>query len=113
MKVRVIVPTFDRPEDLAALLSDLAEIDTADLQVSVLIVDNGSRDGTDRVPVFARLGDADTTPLTLTVETGCLVKRITFAGNRATGVEYTTGSGGKTARADSEVIVTSGAVSSG
>ena len=46
----------------------------------------------------------------LTVETGCLVKRITFEGPRATGVEYTTGSGGKTARADSEVLVTSGAI---
>ncbi len=46
----------------------------------------------------------------LTVETGCLVKRITFEGNRATGVEYFTGSERKHATADSEVLVTSGAI---
>lgn len=46
----------------------------------------------------------------LTVETGCLVKRITFEGNRATGVEYTNRKGNQTARAESEVIVTSGAI---
>ncbi|MDJ0629539.1 MAG: GMC family oxidoreductase N-terminal domain-containing protein [Rhodobacter sp.] len=48
----------------------------------------------------------------LTVETGCLVKRITFDGTRATGVEYFDGKLRKTARADSEVIVTSGAIGS-
>ena len=46
----------------------------------------------------------------LTVETGCLVKRITFEGNRAVAVEYTTGSGSQTARAESEILVTSGAI---
>ncbi|MEM0946466.1 MAG: GMC family oxidoreductase N-terminal domain-containing protein [Pseudomonadota bacterium] len=46
----------------------------------------------------------------LTVETGCLVKRITFEGTRATGVEYTNGSGLHKARADTEVLVTSGAI---
>ncbi|MDJ0824311.1 MAG: GMC family oxidoreductase N-terminal domain-containing protein [Rhodobacter sp.] len=46
----------------------------------------------------------------LTVETGCLVKRITFEGSRATGVEYFNGKERKTARADSEVIVTAGAI---
>jgi choline dehydrogenase-like flavoprotein len=46
----------------------------------------------------------------LTVETGCLVKRITFEGTRATGVEYFNGSERKVARAESEVVVTSGAI---
>ena len=46
----------------------------------------------------------------LTVETGCLVKRIVFEGTRATGVEYAGGSGLRTARAESEVLVTSGAI---
>ncbi|MEX0344360.1 MAG: GMC family oxidoreductase [Rhizobiaceae bacterium] len=46
----------------------------------------------------------------LTVETGCMVKRIVFAGNRATGVEYARGNQHKTVQADSEIIVTSGAV---
>ncbi|MDU8946538.1 GMC family oxidoreductase [Ovoidimarina sediminis] len=46
----------------------------------------------------------------LTVETGCLVNRITFEGTRATGVEYVTKSGSHTVRADSEVIVVSGAI---
>ncbi len=46
----------------------------------------------------------------LTVETGCMVKRITFEGTRATGVEYFNGKERKTARADTEVLVTSGAI---
>lgn len=46
----------------------------------------------------------------LTVETGCLVKKITFTGNRATGVAYFNGKEQRIARADSEVIVTSGAI---
>ena len=46
----------------------------------------------------------------LTVETGCVVNRITFDGRRATGVEYTNRSGRRTARAESEVLVTSGAI---
>ena len=46
----------------------------------------------------------------LTVETGCLVDRITFEGTRATGVRYFNGKESLTARADSEVIVTSGAI---
>ena len=46
----------------------------------------------------------------LTVETGCLVKRITFEGTRATGVEYFNGSERKHATAETEVIVTSGAI---
>ncbi len=48
----------------------------------------------------------------LTVETGCLVKRITFEGTRATGVEYFNGKERRVARAESEVIVTSGAIGS-
>jgi choline dehydrogenase-like flavoprotein len=46
----------------------------------------------------------------LTVETGCLVKRITFEGTRATGVEYFNGRDRKVARAECEVVVTSGAI---
>jgi choline dehydrogenase len=46
----------------------------------------------------------------LTVETGCLVRRITFDGTRATGVEYSTKNGPKTARAETEVLVVSGAI---
>ncbi|MEM8948797.1 MAG: GMC family oxidoreductase N-terminal domain-containing protein [Pseudomonadota bacterium] len=46
----------------------------------------------------------------LKVETGCLVDRITFEGTRATGVRYFNGQESVTARADSEVIVTSGAI---
>ena len=46
----------------------------------------------------------------LTVETGCAVQRITFDGTRATGVEYVTKDGARIARADSEVLVTSGAI---
>ncbi len=46
----------------------------------------------------------------LTVETGCLVERITFDGTRATGVDYKTRKGRKTARAAAEIIVTAGAI---
>lgn len=46
----------------------------------------------------------------LTVETGCQVRRVVFEGTRATGVEYTNGQGVQTARAESEVLVTSGAI---
>jgi len=46
----------------------------------------------------------------LTVETGCLVKRITFEGKRATGVQYFNGAEKKTALAESEVLVASGAI---
>ena len=46
----------------------------------------------------------------LTVATGCLVHRITFEGQRATGVEYAKGSTMHLARADSEVIITAGAI---
>lgn len=48
----------------------------------------------------------------LTVETGCLVKRITFEGARATGVEYSNGKGLQVARAGTEILVTSGAIGS-
>ena len=47
----------------------------------------------------------------LTVETGCLVHRVVIENGRATGVEYSQKSGGKTvAMADSEVLVTAGAI---
>ncbi|MEO1249871.1 MAG: GMC family oxidoreductase N-terminal domain-containing protein, partial [Pseudomonadota bacterium] len=46
----------------------------------------------------------------LTVKTDCLVNRIIFEGNRATGVEYFDGKHMVHVRADSEVIVTSGAI---
>ncbi len=46
----------------------------------------------------------------LTLHTGVLVRRIVFAGNRAVGVEYVTGRKSKIARADSEVLLTSGAI---
>lgn len=46
----------------------------------------------------------------LTVETGCMVMRILFEGNRATGVEYATGSERKSVRAESEVLVVAGAI---
>lgn len=46
----------------------------------------------------------------LTVKTDCLVNRITFEGNRATGVEYFDGKHMVHLKADSEVIVTSGAI---
>ena len=48
----------------------------------------------------------------LTVETGCLVERITFEGSRATGVQYFDGKERRTARAQSEVVVTAGAIGS-
>lgn len=46
----------------------------------------------------------------LTVEIGCLVQRIEFSGVRATGVRYFDGKEQRLARAESEVIVTSGAI---
>lgn len=46
----------------------------------------------------------------LTVETGCHVLKIEFAGNRASGVEYTRGNDPRRVRAESEVLVTSGAI---
>ena len=46
----------------------------------------------------------------LTLETGCMVKRITFEGTRATGVNYFNGKERQTVRATSEVIVSSGAI---
>ncbi len=46
----------------------------------------------------------------LQVETGCQVRRITFSGRRATGVEYRRGRDVVTAKADSEVIITAGAI---
>lgn len=48
----------------------------------------------------------------LTVVTGALVLRILVEGRRAVGVEYVTGGAPQVARADSEVIVTSGAIGS-
>ena len=48
----------------------------------------------------------------LKVETGTLTTRIQFSGNRATGVEYQQGGQRLTAQADSEVIVTAGAIGS-
>lgn len=48
----------------------------------------------------------------LTVITGALVQRIVIEGNRAVGVEYSVGGGSIIARAESEVIVTSGAIGS-
>ena len=46
----------------------------------------------------------------LTVETGCQVLRIEFVGTRAHGVEYARGGDPIRVRAESEVIVTSGAI---
>ena len=46
----------------------------------------------------------------LMIETGCMVTRIIFEGNRAVSVEYFRGSQRRNARADSEIIVTSGAI---
>lgn len=46
----------------------------------------------------------------LTVETNCLTTGITFEGTRATGVDYVKDGQGYSARAESEVIVTSGAI---
>ncbi len=48
----------------------------------------------------------------LTVETGCLVTRIVFHGNRAVGVEYRRGGSMRADRADCEIIVASGAIGS-
>lgn len=48
----------------------------------------------------------------LTVVTGAQVLRIVFQGRRATGVDYIANGAQQTARADSEVIVTSGAIGS-
>ena len=53
-------------------------------------------------PVMARAN--------LTVEMNCTVHRITFEGARATGVQYFNGKESVIARADCEVIVTSGAI---
>ncbi len=48
----------------------------------------------------------------LTVETGCLVRRIVFEGKRAVGVEYARDGRPVMARAESEVLVTAGAIGS-
>jgi choline dehydrogenase-like flavoprotein len=48
----------------------------------------------------------------LTVVTGALVLRVVFEGRRAVGVEYAVGANRTLARAESEVIVTSGAIGS-
>ncbi|MFV0490337.1 MAG: GMC family oxidoreductase [Pseudorhodobacter sp.] len=49
----------------------------------------------------------------LTVETGCLVHRVIIEGSRASGVEYSRSKGERiVARADNEVLVTSGAIGS-
>ena len=48
----------------------------------------------------------------LTVVTDAMVRRIVFEGTRAAGVEYADSAGLKTARADSEILVTSGAIGS-
>ena len=48
----------------------------------------------------------------LQVETGCLVSRIVFKGNRATGVEYRQGGQLHKVHAESEILVTSGAIGS-
>ena len=48
----------------------------------------------------------------LTVITGALVHRIVFEGRRAVGVDYAVGGARSVARADSEVIVTAGAIGS-
>ncbi len=46
----------------------------------------------------------------LTIEMNCLVERIVFEGTRATGVRYFNGKESVLVRADSEVIVTAGAI---
>ena len=46
----------------------------------------------------------------LTVETGCLVERIKFEGTRAVGVAYSSGRARKSVRADTEILVTAGAI---
>ena len=48
----------------------------------------------------------------LTVETGCLTTRIVVDGHRATGVEYIQAGQRRTASADREVVLTSGAIGS-
>ena len=48
----------------------------------------------------------------LTVETGCLVTRILFTGNRATGVDYLQDGKSVSVRSTNEVIVTAGAIGS-
>ena len=48
----------------------------------------------------------------LTLVTGALVRRVVFQGRRAVGVEYAVGGAVQIARADSEVIITSGAIGS-
>lgn len=48
----------------------------------------------------------------LTVETDCLVRRITFKGTRAIGVDYVKAGRAFTARAEGEVLVTAGAIGS-
>jgi choline dehydrogenase-like flavoprotein len=48
----------------------------------------------------------------LTLMTGVLVRRLVIEGNRAVGVEYSTGGAPEVVRATSEVIVTSGAIGS-
>jgi choline dehydrogenase-like flavoprotein len=48
----------------------------------------------------------------LAVETGCLVSRIMFEGNRAVGVAYTRGNEQRRARADGEILVAAGAIGS-
>ena len=48
----------------------------------------------------------------LTVRTDCTVKRITFQGTRATGVEISAGGGVECIKAGSEVILTAGAIGS-
>ena len=48
----------------------------------------------------------------LTVKTGAMVHRIVVENGRATGVEYSDKSGATTARAESEVLLTSGAIGS-
>jgi GT2 family glycosyltransferase len=42
-RITAIVPCFDRPDDLALLLGDLATIERTGIDLRVLIVDNGSR----------------------------------------------------------------------
>ena len=46
----------------------------------------------------------------LTVETGCLVERIKFEGTRAVGVAYSSGRARKSVRAETEILVTAGAI---
>lgn len=46
----------------------------------------------------------------LVVETGAMVKRIRFTGNRAAGVDYAHNGASKTAIADGEVLITAGAI---